>query len=155
MTFSEINERSYGVVPLMMLDGEPMVFIVQHRSGAWLLPKGHAEAGETARQAAERELAEETGLAVDRWLDHEPFIEHYSFWRGEKRIYKEVLYFPAVVKGTVCLQREEVQEGRWEPISCAMSSVTFPEMRRITKQVYEWLLTSSNLRGLGPFVNNP
>ena len=37
--------------------------------GQWSLPGGHVEAGEDPRTAARRELAEETGLAVDGDLD--------------------------------------------------------------------------------------
>jgi len=36
-----------------------------HISGAWGIPAGVIDAGETARMAAVRELAEETGLGVD------------------------------------------------------------------------------------------
>lgn len=145
MSVPEVNERSYGIVPLMMREKIPYLFIVQHYSGAWLLPKGHAEEGENGRQAAERELAEETGLAIDRWLDHEPFVERYLFWRGSRRIHKEVHYFPALVKGTVQLQREELQAGRWEPASDALVSVTFSEMKHIVQQVCQWLAcTESN-----------
>ena len=35
------------------------------RKGVWSLPGGKVEAGETAAAAARREIAEETGLAVD------------------------------------------------------------------------------------------
>ena len=139
MTLPEINERSYGVVPLTVRDEGAYIFIVQHHSGAWLFPKGHAEPGETARQAAERELAEETGLVVERWLDHAPFVERYTFWRGQTRIYKEVHYFPALVSGTICLQLNEIKAGRWVSVLDTLSCVSFPEMKQIAQQVYEWL----------------
>jgi len=48
-------------------DGE--VLIAQRAkpplAGVWSLPGGHIEPGETAREAAIRELAEETGVAAD------------------------------------------------------------------------------------------
>ena len=35
-------------------------------AGAWMIPKGAVEPGETSAEAALREFAEETGLAIDR-----------------------------------------------------------------------------------------
>jgi 8-oxo-dGTP pyrophosphatase MutT (NUDIX family) len=145
MTTPEINERSYGVVPLRICEGTPYIFIVQHYSGAWMFPKGHAELGETGLQAAGRELAEETGLQVERWLDHDPFIEHYFFWRDDNRMYKEVQYFPACVNGTVSLQQDEIKAGRWESAKDTPFCVTFPEMKHIAQHVYEWLQSLEKL----------
>ena len=136
----EINERSFGVIPLQIRRKTPYIFIIQHYSGAWMFPKGHAEEGETEQQTAERELAEETGLSIERWLDHAPFIEHYSFWRGASKIYKEARYFPALVKGQIRLQQEEVKGGRWEIAANTPVCVTFAEMKHIAEQVNEWLL---------------
>ncbi|KAK0556581.1 hypothetical protein OC846_001025 [Tilletia horrida] len=64
-----IKERSFGVVPIVL--GEPAkVLLIKQASGGkqWGIPKGHAEQGETALQAAVRELEEETGLKVSRFL---------------------------------------------------------------------------------------
>ena len=44
---------------LLVERGKPPV------SGLWSLPGGHIEPGETAREAAVREVAEETGVAVE------------------------------------------------------------------------------------------
>ncbi len=39
-------------------------------AGAWMIPKGGIDAGETAEQAAVRELQEETGLAIETAPQH-------------------------------------------------------------------------------------
>ena len=41
------------------------VLLVEHRSLGWSCPGGHLEPGETALEAAVRELAEEAGLVLD------------------------------------------------------------------------------------------
>jgi 8-oxo-dGTP diphosphatase len=49
-------------------DGEVRVLLIRRGKepylGHWALPGGHVKCGETARQAAARELAEETGICV-------------------------------------------------------------------------------------------
>ena len=45
------------------------ILLIADSKGRWTIPKGHIEEGETARAAAEREIAEETGLKDMRVLD--------------------------------------------------------------------------------------
>lgn len=138
-TESEINERSFGVVPIALRQGSLSVLLVQHRSGAWLFPKGKAEKDETPHETAERELKEETGLDIERWLEVGPFKERYRFFRAGKKIYKEVQYFPAFVKGEVVLQLEELRSARWERVEATPSAVTFPEMKKIAQDLCDWM----------------
>jgi 8-oxo-dGTP pyrophosphatase MutT (NUDIX family) len=55
---------------VVVVDGERVLLIehgegAAHLTGAWGIPAGGIDAGETAREAAVRELAEETGLRAD------------------------------------------------------------------------------------------
>ncbi|MCL8208186.1 MAG: NUDIX domain-containing protein [Actinomycetia bacterium] len=53
-------------VAAVVFDAQGRVLLVQRRdTGQWGLPSGHVEAGETVAAAVVREVAEETGLAVD------------------------------------------------------------------------------------------
>ncbi len=65
-------------VVLVVREGDQLVVVRQHRPGAkgpvLELPAGTLEPGETLEDCANRELAEECGLAVARW------IRLGSFW---------------------------------------------------------------------------
>jgi predicted NUDIX family NTP pyrophosphohydrolase len=61
------RERNGGTEVLLIKPGGP--FWRGKHSGAWMIPKGTVERGETAAQAALREFEEETGTK----LESEPF----------------------------------------------------------------------------------
>lgn len=139
-TEEEINERSYGIIPIAWRSWGLSILTVQHRSGAWLFPKGKAENDETPHQTAERELKEETGLTIEQWIDLGPFKERYQFLRSGRKVFKEVVYFPAFVHGELALQHEELRSARWERIEEVSQAITFPETKRIAEEVCHWLL---------------
>src|SRR5690348_6974076 len=98
-------EYSYGVIPLKITEnGSYQVFIIQHRSGNhWSFPKGHPEFSETIQQTAERELFEETGLKIDKYLcDSKLYSQSYlkPLKNGKKRE-KTVQFYAALVKGEI------------------------------------------------------
>lgn len=111
----------------------------------WEFPKGALEAGETEREAAERELAEETGLRPGDYTLLEGFQEEerYSFTRGSgseiRLIQKRVDYFLAAwQRGEVRISRE-ASRFEWVSAAEAVRMLRFPEKRRILVRAEAWL----------------
>ena len=128
---------SCGIIPLIKNGGEWKVFLIQHRNYEqyWTCPKGGVELGETPEMTAIRELKEETGLEVQRFLQKEPLLEEF-YWvnKGEKQL-KRVLFFIAEVKGQVHLQNQEIVHGEWVPLSQAVARIAHPEGKETLRQV--------------------
>lgn len=60
-----------GVVFRRSKTGEIEILLIQDAKDRWTIPKGHIEEGESAKQTAQREITEETGLKkmqVLNWL---------------------------------------------------------------------------------------
>jgi bis(5'-nucleosidyl)-tetraphosphatase len=130
-----VDEISFGIIPLKKVEKEWHVLLINHKKGSfWAFPKGHSEKGETPRQAAERELFEETGLFVKKLLAEQTLSESYHFTRGKQLIHKTVVYFLAEVEGHVHLQVEEIYDSQWVKLSDAESHVTFPQAKAVIKQ---------------------
>jgi bis(5'-nucleosidyl)-tetraphosphatase len=138
-----ISEHSFGVIPLRRVNQQWEVFLIQHRgAGHWAFPKGHPEEGETPEETAQRELREETGLHLVKWLPYPPLEEAYLFKRHDSLVHKKVTYFIAEVEGEVHLQPQEIAAGRWLALEEALDLITFEEGKRICRRLTE-LLTST------------
>ncbi len=72
--------------------------LIQDSKGRWTIPKGHIEEGETARQTAEREIREETGLQkmiVMDWLGK----INFRYRRGNSLVLMTTEIFLVKAKG--------------------------------------------------------
>ena len=135
------HEASFGIIPLQYIDNVCHVLLIKHRSGNhWSFPKGHANAGESPLETAQRELYEETGLSVASLLDTAPLMESYQLMRKEGLTDKTVTYFPAFVAGNLSLQSEELLDYKWVKVADAESYVTYPESKRICKLLLKYNL---------------
>lgn len=104
----------------------------------WDYAKGHLEEGETAWQAAVRELREETGIRqVDRVGRFERDM-HYVFSSPKKgRVHKTVTYFLGRTRVSEVKVSEEHEGSAWLGYVEAMERLTFDNAREILRAAEE------------------
>lgn len=121
-----LKEISYGIIPFSRQGKKWRVLLVQHgRSKYWGFPKGHPEAGETPKEAAVRELFEETHLTVVRFFSDIPIEEHYNYTLRGQFISKTVYLFAGEVEGELQIQEEEIGDAQWFSIEEAEHKLTY------------------------------
>jgi 8-oxo-dGTP pyrophosphatase MutT (NUDIX family) len=127
-----IQISSYGIVPLVRHNEEWKVLLILHREGNhWGFPKGKSEKEELPQEAAQRELEEETGLKVLEFLKLDSYTESYRFRRVSGTVLKTVVYFAAVVGGTLHLHEEEIRDAKWLSIDEALARLSFKQARQV------------------------
>ncbi|MEM2447491.1 MAG: NUDIX hydrolase [Candidatus Bathyarchaeia archaeon] len=116
------NSREYPVRPVVavsvFIKSRSKVLLIKRRfnpgSGRWSIPGGLIELGETVREAALREVYEETGLTVKlgKLLNVVDYIERDE--KGAVRFHYVLICFSAYVEGTPPIKpSEEVAEAVW------------------------------------------
>jgi 8-oxo-dGTP pyrophosphatase MutT (NUDIX family) len=98
----------------------------------WGLPKGHLERGETAQQAALREIAEECGLPVASLsIVAELPPSEYAYRREGRLMFKLVHHFLVIAAPGSELrpQTSEIDEAEWLSIEEATARASFADTR--------------------------
>jgi len=94
----------------------------------WSLPKGHLEPGETAEQAAIREIHEETGISGEI-LGTLGTIDFWFIAEG-RRVHKTVHHFLLRATGGELSDADiEVSEVAWVPLSKISARLAYPDER--------------------------
>jgi 8-oxo-dGTP pyrophosphatase MutT (NUDIX family) len=119
-----IREFSAGGLVIRNLRGRPHVAVVRVRDQILALPKGHPEKGESARDAAMREVREETGLEttpVEKLGDI-----RYWYARDGDRVLKIVSFFLLRYRsGRLEDHDHEVEEALWIPLEEAPARLAY------------------------------
>lgn len=137
-----VEETSAGGLVVDRTEGQPRVALIGRldRRGRllWSLPKGHLEDGETAEDAAVREVEEETGIR-GRVLASLGTID-YWFVADDRRIHKTVHHYLLEAAGGELSDTDvEVDEVAWVPLGELGDRLAYAGERRLAETAADLL----------------
>jgi 8-oxo-dGTP pyrophosphatase MutT (NUDIX family) len=121
-----------------------IVLVCQH-GNSWSLPKGHVEAGESLRDAAVREIEEETGITDLTYVTDLGSYERYSIGKDGVSENKEwgvqkKTFFLFTTTQHALLPRDpnsEITEARYVTLEEAKDMLTHPKDREFLVSVWD------------------
>ena len=132
-------EKAFSAGGVVFKEGaDEFKFLIIKPTGTdrWQFPKGLINDGESSKETAVREVAEEGG--VDTEIISKLGITRYFFvWEG-KKIFKTVtFYLMRYIKNTGKGHDKEVDEAIFLPFDGAYEKLTFKDDKRFLKQAKE------------------
>ena len=121
-----------GIVFRRDKKGNVEMLLIQDHKDRWTIPKGHIEQGETAQQAAKREIGEEAGLndvEVLGWLGK----IHFRYRRVDKLVLiSQQVYLMRVNTDGNEIQKEEWMNGiKWFKYHDALDVIEYEDIGKL------------------------
>lgn len=86
------------------------------RLGKWDLPKGKIEKGESPKEAAVREVCEETGVCDVKIINPEPYEMYHTYTHKSKPILKRTFWYDMYCSGFSGFKiqtEEDITDAKW------------------------------------------
>ena len=135
------REVSAGIISVRFTSGRKSYLLLKHANGGhWSFSKGHLEEGEEAKDAALRELREETSLEVKKFFSGFKEKSSYSYEREGLSVAKTVIYYLGrVPPGSAVKLSDEHLGYRWLNYREARELLTYENDRELLDEAEEKL----------------
>jgi 8-oxo-dGTP pyrophosphatase MutT (NUDIX family) len=132
------REFSAGGVVIRRFRGRPFGAVVHVRKhGVIALPKGHPDGDETMKEAATREVREETGLEAEL-IEKLGDVRYWYTRRKGSRVFKVVsFYLFRYRSGSVRDHDDEIEHAEWLPLEDVPGALAYPGERKIAEKALE------------------
>jgi len=128
-----VREPTAGGIVFRRNEKEEIEFLlIQDHKDRWTIPKGHIEEGETAQQAAKREIGEEAGLMQTEMLGWLGKI-HFRYRRIDKLVLiSQQVYLMRVKTDGNEIQKEEWMNGiKWFSFYDALDAIEYEDIGKL------------------------
>lgn len=125
------KEKSCGVIVIKKENKKNYVLLVHHNLGHWGIPKGHIEKGETEKEAAIREVIEETGIQSEIISDFRETITYSP----KSNVLKDVVFFIGkALNYNIKPQLSEIQQVKWVEVTQGFNLITHATEKELLKK---------------------
>jgi len=133
--------QSAGAV---ILNPRGEVVVVSQQGDSWSLPKGHVDPGESALEAAKREVAEESGITELQFVRKLGSHERYRIGKGgtgeDTSELKEIhMFLFTTDEDTLAPVDPGNPEARWVPIDEVAELLTHPKDKEFFESIKDSL----------------
>lgn len=113
----------------LVFNARGQILLLRHQEGSWVFPKGHIDPGETALEAALREVAEEAGV---RAYCPDPALVLETRYINGRRERREIRWFLCLTDDAAptCPESLFPEGGFFEPAD-ALAKLAFIEDRQL------------------------
>ncbi len=129
---------SAGIIIFRKQATERLYLLLHYPHGHWDFVKGKIEPGESKKDAALRELKEETGLDATILDGFETSIA-YIFQENQERVKKTVIFFVGEAQSDTIMLSDEHIDYAWLPYDEALKRLTFENARAVLEGAEQFL----------------
>ena len=133
------QEHSAGIVIYRQMKHHREYLLLHYPGGHFEFAKGHMEGKESEREAALRELIEETGIDKIVWVEGYRHKIEYQFRHKGELIDKDVIFFLARTEQVKIQLSHEHQDAMWLRYNEALRKLTFDNAKNLLKKAENYL----------------